>query len=151
MTTEERIASAAKASHATKPYRRKTGRLTVDFPQTRAALEKIPTWVNELAATLPRPVLVPSGPGRRWEHENKDPLVAQVAKAVRLATALRASLVLADARLTTEACSLLRIVGDINGEIKLLTEVLTAGRATKEQQDFLDQFFENLPLTPEEP
>jgi len=124
--------------------------LTADFPQTRAALEKIPAWVNQLAETLPPPVLVPFGPGRRWEHEKRDPLVAQVAKAVRLATALRASLVLADAGLTTEAHSLLRIVGDINGEIQMLAEALVAGRLTKEQEDFLNQFFESLPLRPEE-
>ena len=124
--------------------------LTADFPQTRAALEKIPAWVNELAATLPRPVLVNVGGGLRWEHEQKTPQVAQVTKAVRLATALRAALALADLRLTTEACSLLRMVGDFNGEIRMLAEVLVAGRLTTEQRDFLDQHFKYHPKTPKE-
>ncbi|HKO21097.1 MAG TPA: hypothetical protein VJX91_00455 [Candidatus Eisenbacteria bacterium] len=106
--------------------------------------------MNELAATLPAPVLIKVGGRTRWEHESKTPLELQVAKAVRLATSLRAALALADLRLTTEASSLLRMIGDINGEIGLLAEALVAGRLTKEQQDFLDQNFSYLPSTPEQ-
>jgi hypothetical protein len=127
----------------------------MDFPQTRAAIEKLPAWVNELASTLPAPVRVPIGfPARafsfRWEHQEKTLEVAQVAKAVRLATALRAALALADLRLTTEACSLLRMVGDFSKEITFLGEAMVEDRLTAEQKLFLEQHFAYHPMTPEE-
>lgn len=124
---------------------------SLDFPLTRAAIGRMPAWVNELASTLPNPVKVDvPGFGFRWEHEDKTAEVAQVAKAVRVATALRAALALADMRLTTDACSLLRMIGDFNNEIMLLGEGLLSGKLTKAQERFVDQQFETHPLSPDE-
>lgn len=111
----------------------------------------MPKWVNQLASTLPPPkkIDVP-GYGFRWEHEEKTPEVAQVAKAVRLMTALTSAYTLAALQMTTEASSLLRLVGDFAREIYLIGEGLYEGRLTEAQQRFVDQQFENHPTTLEE-
>lgn len=122
-----------------------------DFPATRAAIDRLPAWVNELAATIPQPERVEVPPyGFRWEHPDKTPEVIQVTKAVRLATSLRAALALADLRLTTEAASLLRLAGDFSNEIVFLGEALREGRLTDEQKRFVEQQSVYHPLTAEE-
>jgi hypothetical protein len=98
---------------------------------------------------MPVQVQVPKH-GFRWEHEQKTAEVAQIAKAVRLATALRAALALTDLRLTTEACSLLRMAGDFSAEIMSIGEGIRTGNPTREQQRFIEQHFEAHPMTPDE-
>ena len=125
--------------------------MPADFPVTRAAIEKLPAWVNEMASTIPAPTRTEVPPfGFRWEHAEKTVEVIQVAKAVRLATALRAALALSDLRLTTEACSLLRLAGDFSNEILFLAEALHEGRMTTDQRLFVEQQSAYHPLTPEE-
>src|SRR5215468_5893947 len=60
--------------------------VAMDFPTTREVINEFPGWVNELAETLPKPIQVRVEEGFRWEHETKTVEVAQVAKAVRMAT-----------------------------------------------------------------
>lgn len=87
--------------------------------------------------------------GLRWEHEEKTLEVAQVAKAVRLMATLRGALALADMRLTTEACSLLRLAGDLSMEILFVCEGIK-GPMTEDHRLFLEQFFASPPMSPEE-
>src|SRR6266853_692670 len=55
-----------------------------DFPFTRSLVAKLPTWVNQLASVLPRPVQVPAEPhGFRWVYPVENADVVQVGEAVR--------------------------------------------------------------------
>lgn len=117
---------------------------------TRAIIAKLPTWVGSFAARLNPPELVEYAPSSaRWEHATKDAETLQVAKAVRIASGLRASMALADLRHTVECSTLLRTVSDFSSEITLVGEGLLENRLTAEQELFIAQQYEPLPSTPE--
>src|SRR6267378_3872283 len=96
-----------------------------DFPFTRSLVAKLPTWVNQLASLLPRPVQVPAQPhGFRWVYPVENADVVQVGKAARMAGGIAAALNLADLGFTVECGSLLRTVSDFASEIAFLAEGL---------------------------
>ena len=122
----------------------------MDFPTTRSLIDRLPGWVDLFAAQLPAPERVPIAGSFRWEHTRKDAEALQVAKAVRMASGLRAAMALADLRQTVECGALLRTVADFASEITFIGEGFLEGRFTQEQQQFIDQNFSSLPATPEE-
>ena len=123
----------------------------MDFATTRPLIGKLPGWVNTFAASLAPPVKVAlQGSGFRWEHIAKDAQTLQVAKAVRIASGLRAAMALADLRQTVECGTLLRTVADFASEIIFIGEGLLESRFTSEQEEFITQHYAALPSTPEE-
>jgi len=113
-------------------------------------IERLPGWVERVAARLPPPKQVPFGSSFRWEHASKDGETLQVAKAVRIASGLRAAMALADMRYTVESGALLRTMSDFASEIIFIGEGLLEGRFTEEQQRFIDQSYCSLPESPDE-
>lgn len=122
----------------------------MDFPITRAILDQAEDWVQGFAKALPPPTRVPVLDSFRWEHPEKDASTAQVAKAVRAVSGLRAALHLADAGYTVEPAALLRTVADFTAEIEYLGEALVEGRLTADQQKFVEQHFAPFPEDPDE-
>lgn len=123
----------------------------MDFPVTRATIGQLPRWVGVMAELLPPPIAKPSGKGGFvWDHPTKSAEVVQVAKAVRMASGLRAAMILADIGHTPECGTILRTVADFAAEIFFLGEGLLEGRLTDDQQRFTDQHFAELPLTADE-
>jgi hypothetical protein len=123
----------------------------LDFSTTRSIIDQLPGWVAAFAGKLPNPVKVPlQGRDFRWEHPSKDAETLQVAKAVRIASGLRAAMALADLRLTVECGTILRTVSDYASEIVFIGEGLLEGRFTTEQQEFIEQHYSALPSTPDE-
>ncbi len=123
----------------------------VDCPRTRAIIDALPGWVEQFAERLPQPVKKHlDGGGFRWEHEVLDAETLQVAKAVRIASGLRAAMVLADSAHTVECSVILRTVADFSAEIWFIGEGLLEGRFTKEQARFIEQHHSPLPSSPNE-
>lgn len=123
----------------------------MDFALTRAQIDRLPAWVDRFAArcVAPERVNSPAG-GFRWEHSIKDAETLQVAKAVRIASGLRAAIVLADSGHTVECGVLLRTVSDFCSEIVYVGEGLAEKRFTGDQERFIQQHFSALPQTPDE-
>lgn len=122
----------------------------MDFPVMRSVLDRMDGWIDALAQALPAPMRVPVRDSFRWEHEDKTPEVAQVAKAVRAASGLRAALHLADRGYTVECGTVLRTVADFSAEILYMGEALLEGRLTPDQERFVRQHFAPLPLDPDD-
>ena len=123
----------------------------MDFPRTRAIIDALPGWVAQFAERLPQPVKKHlDGGGFRWEHEAPDAETLQVAKAVRIASGLRAAMVLADSAHTVECAVILRTVADFSAEIWFIGEGLLEGQFTKEQARFIEQHHAPLPSSPNE-
>ena len=122
----------------------------MDFPVTRGVLDGAESFVHALASMLPDPVRVPVLESFRWEHPVKTSEAAQVAKAVRACSGLRAAMHLADAGYTVECGVLLRVVSDYSAEIIYLGEGLVEGRLTPDQAKFLEQHFNPMPTDPGE-
>jgi hypothetical protein len=112
------------------------------FPVTHELLDKLDSWVQLLAARLPLPERVAFDNGFRWEFRERTALVLLVAKAVRMASGIRAAMMLAEAGFVTESASLLRIVSDFATEAFAVAEGELRDKRTKAQQDFIKQFFE---------
>lgn len=123
----------------------------MDFPVTRDLLERIPDWVHVFANRLPQPVRssLPTG-DFRWEHKARDATTLQVAKAVRMASGLRAAMALADVNHTAEAIVILRTVADYAAEIQFVGEGQVEGRFTSDQERFIAQHFDPPPRDPDE-
>ena len=132
----------------TRPPR--TENAPLDFPTTRSILDRAEDWVQQFGKTLRSPSQVPVLNSFRWEHPDKDAGSAQVAKAVRAISGLRAALHLADSGYTVEAGTLLRTVADFTAEIEYLGEALIEGRLTADQQKFVEQHFAPFPEDPDE-
>lgn len=122
----------------------------MDFPVTRRVLAQADAWVNAFARMLPPAEKVPVRTSFRWEHKDKSPEAAQVAKAVRALSGLRAALVLADVGHTVECGTLLRTIADFSAEIVYIGEALSEGRLTADQRQFVEQHFARLPSDPHE-
>jgi len=113
----------------------------VDFAVTRATMDRLDDWVHRLAAPLLPLERIPTKRSFRWQFREETPRVLLVCKAVRMASAVRAAMLLADAGFVTECACLLRIVGDLGVEIAAVAEGELRGERTKAQQEFVDQFF----------
>ncbi len=122
----------------------------MDFPVTRTVIDRAEMWVHELASSLEPPIKVPVLNSFRWEHPQKDASAAQVAKAVRAVSGLRAALQLADLGYTAECGTILRTVADFSSEIEYLGEALLEGRLTSDQQKFVEQHFAKFPTDSDE-
>ncbi|SRR5882762_1797472 len=121
-----------------------------DFPVTRGLIATLPTWVNQLASLLPRPVPVPAQPrGFRWAYSDETAEVVQIAKAVRMVSGIAAAMHLADLGFTVECGTVLRTVSDFASEITFLAEGHLTGRMNPDQERFVKDFFKPMPTTPE--
>lgn len=112
-----------------------------DFPVTRQTLDSLHGWVRRLAAPVLPAKRVPTRKGFVWRFTEETPLALMVAKAVRIASGLRAAMLLADTGFITESACLLRIGGDLAVEIVAIGEGELRGQKTKAQQEFVTQFF----------
>jgi len=122
----------------------------MDFPVTRRILGRLDAWIHAFAQLLPPANRVPVKDSFRWEHPDRTPEAAQVAKAVRAVSGLRAALHLADVGHTVECGTLLRTVADFSAEIIYLGEAIVEGRLTADQQRFVEQHFAPFPTDPDE-
>jgi len=104
-----------------------------------------------MAALLSPPERKPiiSG-GFYWAYLEESAEVVQIAKAVRMASGLRAAWHLAEEGLITECYTLLRTVADFALEISFLAEGIMEGKFNTSQQTFIDQFFAAFPTDPDE-
>jgi hypothetical protein len=125
-----------------------------DFPVTRRIIERLDEWVMVLASPL-----LPLGEfpqelnglkGFRWDFSEKTERALMVGKAVRMASGIRAALILADLGYVTECGTILRTVSDFVTEIISVYEGCTKDDPTRAQKDFLEQYFGNTAQTPDE-
>lgn len=125
--------------------------MIIDIGPTRNLLENMSGWVDDLARRLPEPERQFFDEKRFiWRHAQASVEVLQVAKAVRLVTALRGALTLADAKLTTECGSLLRTASDFADEIMFLCEPELTGKTTTALRKFVEQAFASIPTSLDE-
>jgi hypothetical protein len=122
----------------------------VDFPVTRRIIDRMNDWVDNFARDLAPAARVPVETSFRWEHAEKSPRSAQVAKAVRAVSGLRAAMQLADVKHTIESGVILRAVADYAAEIIYLGEAILEGRMTPDQAKFVEQHFAPLPDDPDD-
>jgi hypothetical protein len=101
-----------------------------DFPVMRQMMERLDEWVMALASPL-----LPLGEfpqelnglkGFRWDFKEKSERALMVGKAVRMASGIRAALILADLGYITECGTILRTVSDF---------VIRSSRFTKAAQE----------------
>src|SRR5688500_12024244 len=117
----------------------------------RSTIARLDSWVHRLAEPLLPAVRKYAADGSfQWEFTEQTPRVVLLAKSVRMVSATRAALLLADAGMPTESTSLLRMVADFASEILAIGEGMLAGEETAAQQKFVRQFFLPLPTSLEE-
>ena len=125
--------------------------MQASMPVTRSTIPRLSEWVDQITTRLPEPERdpLPSG-GFRWRHgaPNADSLL--VTKAVRIASGLRAALMLADNRHTVETGVILRTVADFSAEVMFIAEGVLEGRLTQEQAEFIEQHHAPLARTADE-
>jgi hypothetical protein len=123
----------------------------MDFAVTRAIISSLPGWVDQLTSRLPPPTRHTLTTGSfAWRHDATGADTLLVTKAVRIASGLRAAMVLADAHHTVEAVAVLRTVADFSAEVMFIAEGVLEGRFTKEQAQFIAQHHAPLARTPDE-
>ena len=113
-------------------------------------LNRLDSWVNELAAHLDPPRRLPDG-SFRLEFTQQSPDAVMVGKLVRAVSGLHGALVLAEAGYITECAVVLRTVTDFCTEISTVASFV----AQDEQlpcavQDFVEEYFLPRARTPEE-
>jgi hypothetical protein len=122
-----------------------------DFPITRRTMERLDEWVMALASPLLPLAQVPQEldglKGFRWDFRETTERALIVGKAVRMASGIRASLVLADLGYVTECGTILRTVSDFVTEVISVYEGFTRDDPTRAQKDFLEQYFGHTPQT----
>jgi hypothetical protein len=125
--------------------------MNVEFPITRKIIDQLENWVNILATPFLPLVQVPEADGRfHWEFREQRPETLMIGKAVRMASGIRVSLLLADSGFTVECASLLRMVSDFSQEIHAIAMGLIAGRLTEPQERFVRQYFAPMARNPKE-
>jgi hypothetical protein len=100
--------------------------------------------IEQMESAIPKPVFIDTDSERkRWRFIDPSPQVFQVLMCVRIASALRASLILLINGCPTEIGVLLRTIDDFIGEIVFIDEVLPggAGIVTTEHKQFLENYF----------
>jgi hypothetical protein len=109
--------------------------------------------VGEFEKSIPKPVFLDADIERkRWRFEQGSPQVLQVLMCVRVASGLRACVVLLANGQMTEIGVLLRTIDDFLGEITFVDEIIEKGieNCTTEHKQFLeDYFFDNNRTTEE--
>ncbi len=118
----------------------------------RDLIEQFEHWVNELAAPLMPPRMVPEGDNLfRLEFRQHIPHAVMIGKSVRAVSGIRAALVLADLGYVAECAALLRIVSDFCIEVTAVGEALhRGGDLPVSVQSFVEQYFKRKASTPEE-
>lgn len=111
------------------------------FAAAREVIDQLDGWVQRLAAPLLPAECVEYEESVRWEFREETPLALAVSKMVRMASGIRAAMLLADAGFVAECACLLRIVGDLGVEVVAVFEGEIRGERTTAQQKFIDQFF----------
>ena len=111
-----------------------------DFPLTRKTIDQLDGWVQRLAAPL-LPAECVEYKESVWEFREETPLALAVSKIVRMASGIRAAMLLVDAGFVAKCACLLRIVGDLDFEVVAVIEGEIRGEMTTAQQKFIDQFF----------
>lgn len=117
-----------------------------DFPVARGIIDELGGWVVRLAAPLLPAQCVAHGDSFRWEFAEDTPLALLISKVVRMASGIRAAMLLADAGFVTECACLLRIVSDLGTEVTAVGEGELAGKHTTAQRQFIEQFFGRQPV-----
>jgi hypothetical protein len=117
-------------------------------------MERLDEWVMALASPL-----LPLGEfpqelnglqGFRWDFREKTERALMVGKAVRMASGIRAALILADLGYVTECGTILRTVSDFVTKVISVYEGCTRDDPTRAQKDFLEQYFGDMTQTPDE-
>ncbi len=118
----------------------------------KEVIERLDGWVNELAAPLAPPRVVPEGDVLlRLEFREHIPHAVMVGKLVRAVSGLRAALLLAEAGYVAECAALLRMVSDFCTEVSAIGEALNrGGEPPRAVRDFVNQYFTPKPRTPEQ-
>lgn len=118
----------------------------------RELIERLDGWVNDLAAPLMPPRVVPEGRDRlRLEFRLHVPHAVMVGKLVRAVSGLRGALLLAEAGYVAECAALLRMVSDFCTEASAIGEALNrGGEPPRAVRDFVNQYFTPKARTPEE-
>src|SRR5208283_866011 len=124
-----------------------------DFPVTRSVLARLDEWLMALASPLlpfqqvatPEPV-----DGFLWMFREQTERALCVGKAVRMLSAIRAALILADLGYIAECGTILRTVSDFANEIIAVCEGCTRGAPTTAQARFVQQYFTPIAATPDE-
>jgi hypothetical protein len=117
-------------------------------------MERLDDWLMALASPLLPLQEVPVGPpgqgGYQWAFRETSERALLVGKAVRMISAVRAALILADAGYVTECGTLLRTVQDFRNEIFAVCEGCKSGQPTRAQKEFVQQYFAPVATTAEE-
>ena len=121
----------------------------MDFART--LIDRLDGWVNELAAPLMPPRIIPEGDDSlRLEFRQHIPDAIMIGKLVRAVSGLRGALLLAEAGYVTECAALLRMVSDYCTEISAVGEALNRGcNLPRAVQDFVNQYFTPKARTPD--
>jgi hypothetical protein len=121
----------------------------VSFPHD--LIDRLDGWVNDLAAPLVPPRVVPEGDNRfRLELRQHIPHAAMIGKLVRAVSGLRAALLLAEAGHVAECACVLRVVSDFCTEVSAIGEALKrGGEPPRAVRDFVQQYFTPKARTPE--
>jgi hypothetical protein len=112
-----------------------------DFPVTRSAIDELDGWLHRLATPVLPARKVQRGGRHRWELRDRNAYALMIAKAVRMASGIRAAMLLIDNGFLPESACLLRVVSDLSLEIVAVAEGELRGQPTKAQQDFVTEFF----------
>lgn len=114
------------------------------------ALEEIELAVHSLSNVVGKPRLL-GEEGRKWWQYSEQSIDAVVlCKAVRVSSGLNAAKTLLDAGFVAEVGVLLRTVDDFVDEITFLTEAVESGAPSAAHQRFIDAFFAERIMSPEE-
>lgn len=120
------------------------------FP--KQLIDRLDGWVNDLAAPLMPPRVVPEGDKYvRLEFRQHIPHAVMVGKLVRAVGGIRAALVLAELGYVAECAALLRTVSDFCTEVSAIAEALNrGGDPPRAVRDFVSQYFMPRARTPEQ-
>jgi hypothetical protein len=125
-----------------------------DFLLTRDIVERLDGWLMELAAPLlplkERPIDLGHTSGSVYEFREESERALVVGKAVRMASGIRVAMLLADQGYIAECGSILRMTGDFADEIICICEGAKTGYRTTAHKSFVEQYFTELPRTPDE-
>jgi hypothetical protein len=118
----------------------------------RHLIEQLDEWVNDLAAPLLPPRMVPEGDALiRLEFRQHIPHAVMVGKSIRVVSGIRAALALADLGYVAECAALLRMVSDFCTEITAVGEALhRGGELPAAVRVFVEQYFAPKARTPEQ-
>jgi hypothetical protein len=128
--------------------------MPMDFSKTRATLDLLDRWFDELASPLVPlkrvSVKLEHLTGFIYEFREPSERALLVGKAARVVSGIRAAMILADMGYIAECGALLRSVSDFSSEIICICDGIKANYRTRAHKDFVDQYFTKLPKNPDE-